>query len=225
MVVVTLPHANLRFNALATTWKFWTLHKNLFSPWWRAADRPGPGACVLLPAQAVMPIAQQDTSCHGAHGATLVSWLCVAASPTGVTPPGARVMAHSTRYHHGRATALHKLFRSFQQRQQFRSGSVISHHFTSFLPVETSELFCWKWQLPMETPDSVEITFSNWKFLSGSIQDFGFIFFCLNEKILWLQLNQAHKHHFCASRAGLQPTCSSPARPSLRWKGHQIIPS
>lgn len=29
-----------------------------------------------------------------------------------------------------------------EQREQFRSGSVGSHHFTSFLPVETSELLC-----------------------------------------------------------------------------------
>lgn len=99
----------------------------------------------------------------------LASWVCMAALPLGIIPPGAGVTAHSTRCCFSRQTALHKLLQVFQTKGavQIRVGC-----FTSFLPVETSELFCWKQQLPMEISDSVEVTLSSWKYLSCSIQEF-----------------------------------------------------
>ena len=63
-----------------------------------AADSPGLGTCVLPLVQAALPIAQQATGCHDAHGASLASWVCVAGSPSGVTPPGAGIATHSTHY-------------------------------------------------------------------------------------------------------------------------------
>lgn len=189
------------------------------------ADSPDLGPCVLLPFQAALPIAQQATGCHDADGASVASWVCVAGFPRGSLLPAQEspLTAHTT------VTAGAQLrinrFGSFQQRERFRSGSVISHHFTSFLPVEISELFHRKRELPMEISDSVEITFSSRKFLFSSIQEFGYFFFCPKEKILWPQLSQALQHLFCTPGLGCSQRAAScsPARPSLCQKGHQII--
>lgn len=128
----------------------------------------------------------------------LASWVCMAALPLGIIPPGAGVTAHSTRCCFSKQTALHKLLQVFQTKGavQIRVGC-----FTSFHIISPSGNI---WTLLLKATAS----HGNFWFCRSHYIQLKVPFLLhtgILKKILWHQLSQALQHLFCTSRAGLQP--------------------